>query len=148
MEAPHTAVYGSDLATGDGEPGVGFGGLRGRLPFPIEGRVEIRRSRRPGSDGPGLDMIATPGAVVRAVHGGRVAFADSYADFGPTVIVDHGTGYYTVSAGLGSLEVRVGAEVRPGDRLAVVGSSGGAATLYFEVRKGAVTVDPAPWFGI
>ncbi|HEX5099896.1 MAG TPA: peptidoglycan DD-metalloendopeptidase family protein [Polyangiaceae bacterium] len=144
----HTAVYG---AVGPAEPASatagGFAALKGRLPFPIAGRSEIRPARRQGSEGPGLEMKAAPGTPVRAVAAGRVAFADSYADYGKTIIVEHGRRYYTVCANLGSIDVAVGDEVSPGERLGSV-SGGDGAKLYFEVRVGKETVDPSPWFGI
>jgi len=147
----HTAVYGAGV--GPNDPGAvagGFGSLKGRLPFPIIGRSEIRSARRAGSEGPGLEMFAPAGTVVRAVQAGRVAFADSYAAYGRTVILDHGTGYYTVSANLGSIEVKTGDDVAMGSRIGTVGEgdSGGAARLYFEIRVGTNTVAPSDWFGI
>jgi murein DD-endopeptidase MepM/ murein hydrolase activator NlpD len=147
----HTAVYGAGVGPGDpASPSGGFASLKGRLPFPITGRSEIRSARRPGSEGPGLEMFAPSGSVVRAVHAGRVAFADEYAAYGRTVILDHGGGYYTVSANLGTIEVKVGDDVPFGSRIATVGGSdaGGAARLYFEIRVGTTTVSPAEWFGI
>jgi septal ring factor EnvC (AmiA/AmiB activator) len=78
------------------------------------------------------------------VYGGRIAFADKYADFGNTVIIDHGSSYFTVSAGLAGLRVRVGEDVTAGSTLGAVGDTG----LYFEIRRSGDTVDPAPWFGI
>jgi septal ring factor EnvC (AmiA/AmiB activator) len=96
-------------------------------------------------------MRATVGTPVRCVAAGRVAFADSYADYGKTVIVEHGRRYYTVSANLGSIDVTVGDEVSAGERLGSVGpnpESGSPPELYFEVRVGKETVDPGPWFGI
>jgi murein DD-endopeptidase MepM/ murein hydrolase activator NlpD len=151
----HTAVYGAGVGPGDPTASnSGFASLKGRLPFPITGRSEIRSARRPGSEGPGLEMFAPSGSVVRAVHAGRVAFADSYAAYGRTVILDHGDGYYTVSANLGSIEVKVGDDVPFGSRIGTVGdgagdaSGGTAARLYFEIRVGTNTVAPADWFGI
>jgi murein DD-endopeptidase MepM/ murein hydrolase activator NlpD len=146
----HTAVYGAGVGPGDpAASSDGFGSLRGRLPFPLTGRSEIKSARRPGSEGPGLEMFAPRGSVVRAVHAGRVAFADSYAAYGRTVILDHGGGYYTVSANLGSIEVKVGDDVASGARIGTVGDSDeGAARLYFEIRVGTNTVAPADWFGI
>jgi murein DD-endopeptidase MepM/ murein hydrolase activator NlpD len=145
----HTAVYGAGAGPGDpASLGSGFASLRGRLPFPITGRSEIRTARRPGSEGPGLEMFAPAGSVVRAVHAGRVAFADAYAAYGRTVILDHGAGYYTVSANLGSIEVQVGDDVPFGSRIGTVGGGDGAARLYFEIRVGTNTVAPADWFGI
>jgi murein hydrolase activator len=146
----HTAVYGAGVGPSDSAaPSGGFAGLKGRLPFPITGRSEIRSAERGGSEGPGLEMFAPAGSVVRAVHPGRVAFADSYAAYGRTVILDHGGGYYTVSANLGSVDVKVGDDLSSGTRLGTVGASGdGAPRLYFEIRAGKSTLPPAEWFGI
>ena len=145
----HTAVYGAGVGPSDSSPASGgFASLKGRLPFPITGRSEIRSAQRPGSEGPGLEMFAPSGSVVRAVQAGRVAFADSYAAYGRTVILDHGGGYYTVSANLGSIDVKVGDDLPSGSRLGTVGNTDGAARLYFEIRIGTGTVAPAEWFGI
>ncbi|HVU01017.1 MAG TPA: peptidoglycan DD-metalloendopeptidase family protein [Polyangiaceae bacterium] len=144
--ASHTAVYGGGL--GPEDPATlagGFSAQKGRLPFPIEGRVEIRRVKRPAADGPGLEMVTRGGATVRAVYPGRVAFADTYADYGRAVIVDHGAGYYSVCANLGSIDVHVGDELGASDRVGTVAAGG---TLYLEIRHGAETLNPASWFGI
>ncbi len=144
----HTAVYGAQGPSDPSEVSVGFASLRGRLPFPIAGRSEIKSARRSGADGPALEMRAPLGTVVRAVYPGRVAFADTYAEYGKTVIVDHGNRHYTVSANLGAIDVAVGDEVVLNTRIGTVGDSGRGALLYFEIRVGTETVDPAEWFGI
>ena len=43
---------------------------------------------------------------------------------------------------------RVGAEVQAGEEVGTVGDTGSlkGAYLYFEIRKGGLAVDPAPWF--
>lgn len=142
----HTAVYGAP-SSGLAAPTSGFAALKGSLPFPLSGRSEIRPARRNGS-GPGLVLRAPGGSVVRAVFPGRVAFADSYADYGSTVILDHGGGYYTVSANLAEIEVKVGEDVKGGARIATLGNGSAGSELYFEVRVGQETADPAEWFGI
>jgi murein DD-endopeptidase MepM/ murein hydrolase activator NlpD len=145
----HTAVYGAGVGPADSAASGGFAGLKGRLPFPLTGRSEIRSAQRAGSEGPGLEMFAPAGSAVRTVHAGRVAFADVYAAYGKTVILDHGGGYYTVSANLGSVDVKVGDDLPFGSRIGTVGSaSDGGARLYFEIRIGTSTVSPADWFGI
>jgi murein DD-endopeptidase MepM/ murein hydrolase activator NlpD len=145
----HTAVYGAGVGPSDSTAASGgFGSLKGRLPFPITGRSEIRTAQRAGSEGPGLEMFAPSGSVVRAVHAGRVAFADSYAAYGRTVILDHGGGYYTVSANLGTIDVKVGDDLPFGSRLGTVGAVDGTPRLYFEIRAGTATVPPTAWFGI
>jgi septal ring factor EnvC (AmiA/AmiB activator) len=124
---------------------VTFRNLKGRLPLPVTGRSEIRRVRRPGGSGPGLELIAPPGTAVRAVFPGRVAFADRYDTFGSVVIVDHGDHFYTLLGDLASMDVRVGDDLSAGAR---IGTIGPASVLYFEIRKGASTLDPAPWLGL
>jgi len=145
----HTAVYGSGIGSLEQDQvAAGFEALRGRLPFPLEGRVEIRPTRWPGADGPGLEMRAHEGSLVRAVYPGRVAFADQYADYGSTVIVDHGGGFFTVSGNLGSIDVKVGDDLRAGDPLGRTGATPRGALLYFELRRGKETLNPSSWFGI
>ena len=131
--------------------------MKGRLPFPIAGRAEIRSVRRPGASGPGLEMLAPVGTPVRAVFSGRVAFADKYDPFGQIVILDHGDHYYTLMGDLGSIEVRVGDDLSAGAKVGTVGSArttgddaprAGGSALYFEVRRGSNAIDPGPWLGL
>ena len=62
---------------------AGFASSKGRLLFPLAGRSEVRPARREGTDGPGLEISSPLGASVRAVFGGRVAFADRYGPLRP-----------------------------------------------------------------
>jgi len=145
----HTAVYGSGIGPLDpAEVAVGFSAQKGKLPFPIEGRSEIRTVRLASAEGPGLEMAAPEGTLVRSVYPGRVAFADTYADYGRAIILDHGSGYYTASGNLGSLSVTVGKEVGAGTPIGTVGRGARGPFLYFEIRRGTGTLNPAAWFGI
>ena len=85
---------------------------------------------------------------MQAVYAGRVVFADKYADYGQTVILDHGEGYFTVSAGLASPSVRVGQDLSAGTKIGEVTDSGRGAALYFELRLTGDPVNPSEWFGI
>ncbi len=143
------AIYGADLGPIDTDARSGFRALKGRLPFPIAGRAEVRRVNHPGAGGPGVELVASIGAPVRSVAPGRVAFADTYDDHGITVILDHGDHYYSVYSNLGSAEVRTGESVSSGGRIGVVGAGNGhGAALYFELRHNAATLDPSPWLGL
>jgi septal ring factor EnvC (AmiA/AmiB activator) len=155
----YVAVYGGGVGGPLGpEPAGpdGFRAMKGRLPFPIAGRAEIRSVRRTGASGPGLEMSAPAGTPVRAVFSGRVAFADKYDPFGQIVILDHGEHYYTLMGDLGSIEVRVGDDLSAGSKIGTVGrrsgtddaTKGAASALYFEVRHGSSTIDPGPWLGL
>jgi septal ring factor EnvC (AmiA/AmiB activator) len=143
----YVAVYGGNGAAPD-HGGSGFATSRGRLLFPLAGRSEVRPARREGTDGPGLEIRSTLNAPVRAVFGGRVAFADRYGAYGRLVILDHGDHYYSVSGNLAAMEVKVGDEISAGERIGTVGDEGRGPMLYFEIRHGTETLPPSPWLGI
>jgi septal ring factor EnvC (AmiA/AmiB activator) len=154
--ADHVAIYGAAAPTGPASPDQGlsqaldgFRAMKGRLPFPLAGRAEVRMVTREGAGGPGVEMRAPAGAAVRAVYAGRVAFADEYSNYGRVVILDHADHYFTVSGNLESIEVKVGDDLAAGNRVGTVAASGAnRGVLYFELRHGADTLDPAPWFGL
>jgi septal ring factor EnvC (AmiA/AmiB activator) len=143
----YVAVYGGN-GIGPDTQGAGFVAARGRLLFPVVGRAEVRPAHREGTDGPGLEIHAAAGAVVRAVYAGRVAFADRYGPYGRIVILDHGDHYHTVSGDLGDIDVKIGQDVQAGERIGTVGDDGQGPMLYFEVRHGSQTVPPAAWLGL
>ena len=104
---------------------------------------------REGADGPGLEIDAPAGSVVRAAFAARVAFADRYGPYGRIVILDDGDHYYTVSGNLDAVDVKIGQDVGAGDRLGTVGDDGaGPMKLDFEVRHGSRAIPPAPWLGL
>jgi murein DD-endopeptidase MepM/ murein hydrolase activator NlpD len=131
----------------DGLPG-GFAAARGRLLFPVVGRADVRPAHREGTDGPGLEIHAPVGSVVRAAFAGRVAFADRYGPYGRIVILDHGDHYYTVSGDLDEVDVKIGESIGAGQRIGTVGDDGQGAMLYFEVRHGSQTIAPMAWLGL
>jgi septal ring factor EnvC (AmiA/AmiB activator) len=143
----YVAIYGGNGASPDlGRSG--FAASRGRLLFPVAGRAEARPARREGTSGPGIEVRAPIGTPVRAVFAGRVAFADRYGPYGRLVILDHGEHFYTVSGNLSSMDVKIGDEVSPGERIGAVGDEGQGAMLYFEIRHGTETVAPGAWLGL
>jgi murein hydrolase activator len=146
VASSHTAVYGALSPLGFSADS--FAALKGELSFPIPGRTEVRVVKKPFASGPGLELRSSPGTPVRSIYGGRVAFADHYADYGNTVIIDHGENYFSVTSGLSSIEAKVGQELVSGTRIGIVGFEGGTGIIYFEVRRGPETLEPGEWFGI
>lgn len=142
----HTAVYsaGSDLSYAGGS----FTEMRGRLPFPLLGRAEIEHVRLDHAQGPGLILKAAIGTPARTVFAGRVAYADNYAEYGRTVILDHGDDYFTVTAGLEQIDVKVGEDLPQNARLGLAQSVGASAQIYFEIRRRNVNLPPGEWLGI
>ncbi len=146
--ADYVPVNGGGAVSPLDAPVSGFAAARGRLLFPLVGRADVRPARRDGTDGPGLELRAPAGSVVRAVFAGRVAFADRYGPYGRIVILDHGSHYFTVSGNLDEVDVKPGEDVGAGDRIGTVGDDGAGPMLYFEVRQGSQTVAPGPWLGL
>lgn len=143
-----SAVYGARDVLPSEQGGSSFARRRGRLPFPVAGRTELKRTSSASGVGSALEVSASAGASVRAIHTGRVAFADEYPDLGKTVIIDHGEGYYSVSSGLDRIEVEVGEELDAGETLGRLGVAGTRGTLKFEIRAGQGAVNTAEWLGI
>ena len=128
-----------------------FARMKGKLPWPVQGRLAGDYGQPRGTGGPvkwtGVLLEATAGAPVRAVYHGRVAFADWLQGLGLLVIVDHGGGYMSLYGHNEALLKESGDWVQPGEAIAQVGDSGGQARpgLYFEIRYNGEPVNPHPW---
>lgn len=127
-----------------------FASLRGRLPWPVDGKL-IQDFGAPIAGGrlrAQGDLITAPmGTPVHAVAYGRVVFADWLPHFGLLVIVDHGDGYLSIYAHNQSVYVQVGDWVNMGETVATLGDSGGQnqPALYFEIRHRNVALSPRDW---
>jgi len=135
-------------------PWRGFGARRGRLDYPIRGKVVggFGATRHPEFSEDlfrkGIDIEAPLGEEIRTVERGRVIFADQFSGYGKMIIVDHGKRYYTIYAHLSELLKGAGETVRRGEPIALVGDSGSlkGARLYFEIRKDGKPLNPLSWF--
>lgn len=88
------------------------------------------------------------GADIYAAQDGMVilTYKDSgwHGGYGNYVIIDHGNGYSTIYAHCYEVYVSAGDEVKRGEVIAAVGTTGWSTGnhLHFEVRKDGVAVDP------
>ncbi len=128
----------------------------GSLPWPVEGDIVYRFGPSPGPDGTrlrnaGIGIGVPVGTPVRAVATGVVDLAGPLETWGPSVLLDHGNGFYTVYLYLSRLRVTVGDLVTAGEE---IGLSGGANTrvgphIEFQIRQNesglALTLDPLNW---
>jgi len=127
-----------------------FAKSKGKLAWPVQGRVAGDYGQPRGA-GPvkwnGVLLEAAAGTPVRAIHRGRVAFADWLQGLGLLVIVDHGGGYMSLYGHNGALLKESGDWVEPGEPIAQVGDTGGQARpgLYFEIRSNGEPVNPNGW---
>jgi septal ring factor EnvC (AmiA/AmiB activator) len=127
---------------------------RGKLPWPLEGRVitPFGFEKHPDFDtvvmNKGVEISPAPGkSLVLAIHGGKVVYADYFQGYGNLLIVDHGMTYYTLYGHCAEFLAAVGEMVRAGQPVAVVGDSGSlkGECLYFEVRYKTKALDPLQW---
>lgn len=122
---------------------------RGQLPWPSSGRLVANYGQpKIGSlRWDGVMISAPEGREVRAVHAGRVAFADWLRGFGLLMIIDHGDGYMTLYGHNQSLFKETGDWVAAGEAIAAVGNSGGREQtgVYFGIRHQGKPVDPKRW---
>jgi murein hydrolase activator len=127
-----------------------FDRMRGKLPWPVQGRVTAHYQEQHANSAPGMrwngEMIeAVRGAKVRAPYFGRVVYADWLQGLGLLLIIGHSGGYMTLYGHAEVLYKSVGDWVAPGDVIAALSDSGAAPQLYFEIREGRKTVDPRVW---
>ena len=91
------------------------------------------------------------GKKVVAANAGTVTFTKSTdiagVGYGKYLILDHGGGYSTLYAHLSSINVSVGDEVRKGENIANVGSTGWSTGphLHFEIRVNGKHTNPLPY---
>ncbi len=130
--------------------GGSFASVRGKLPWPVNGRLIARFGSPRGdtrSKWDGVLISSQPGTQVRAIHSGRVVFADWLRGAGLLVIVDHGDGYLSLYGHNQSLLSRPGDIVKTGQALSTVGNTGGReqTALYFAIRQKGQPTDPTQW---
>jgi murein DD-endopeptidase MepM/ murein hydrolase activator NlpD len=95
----------------------------------------------------GLDFAASYGSIIRAADSGTVIFAGWYGGYGKAVIIDHGRGITTLYGHASELYVSEGQEVKRGQAIAAVGSTGLSTGphLHFEVRRHGTPTNPADY---
>jgi len=130
-----------------------FAGLKGKLPWPVDGKVAIPygSQKDPQFNTPifrsGSYIKCNADAVAKAVHSGKVVFAEWFKGYGQLVIVNHGDGYHTLYGSLSEIFTKVGDIIKGKQAVGRVGSSGllNAPGLYFELRYKGKPIDPAQW---
>jgi murein hydrolase activator len=134
-------------------PSIGFGELRGRLPWPAAGRIltafgaQVHPRFGTKTFRNGVDIEAAGGTDVGAVYAGHVVYTGWFKGYGNLIILDHGNEYYTLYAHVAEILVKEGDDVRQSQRIGTVGDTGSLAgpRLYFEVRYQGKPQDPEQW---
>jgi murein hydrolase activator len=141
-------------------PAIAFASAKGLLPLPVNG-VKIKGFGAPdglGGTEKGISIATRPGAQVTAPCDGWVVYAAPYRSYGQLLILNAGSGYHVLVAGMDRISVDVGQFVLTGEPVAVMGNGAptasvaavgaGPPALYVEFRKDGVPIDPTPWWAI
>lgn len=95
----------------------------------------------------GVEIRGKRGAAIRAAAAGTVVMVAEIDGRGPSVIIEHEGGTYSVYGHLRSIRVQEGKEVRNCEEIGEAGdiASLNGIKLYFQVSEGTQTVDPLQW---
>lgn len=123
-------------------PIAGAPGMR----WPVRGKIISGFGPKAnGLKNEGINIAVPEGTSIRAAADGVVAYAgNELKGYGNLVLIRHESGYVTAYAHAKELFVKRGDTVKRGDVIAKAGQTGSVSSpqLHFEVRKGAVALDP------
>ena len=111
--------------------------------WPSTGKVTASYSQSSG-DRRGIDIIGKLGDPVYAAKSGTVVYAgNGLVGYGNLIIVKHDDEYLSAYAHSSRIAVSEGQQVKAGDKIAEIGSSGTDQTkLHFQIRREGKPVDP------
>lgn len=139
--------------TSDPERDGGLERMKGKLSWPIKGRVlkafgeQKDRASLTTTENPGIEIMAEDDGEVMAVADGKVVYSSRLRGYGNFVLLEHGGGYFTLYARLSEVSVSPGEEVRRLQKIGLVGDdlAPSRRRLHFEIRRGKESVDPLEW---
>lgn len=133
--------------------GKKFRTLKGKLPWPVSGTVAIPygKQKDPRFNTTvfrnGIYLKTAKGTKAKAVHTGKIVYAQWFKGYGQLVIVNHGNGYHSLYADLSEIFLKVGDIIKRGAPVGRVGQSNllDNPSLYFEIRYKGKPLDPSRW---
>jgi septal ring factor EnvC (AmiA/AmiB activator) len=140
-------------------PAVRFVDARGLLPLPVAGETKLAFGDDDGLGGrtKGVTIAARSGMRVISPADGWVVYAGPFRSYGNILILNAGSGYHIVLAGMDRIDVVSSQFVLAGEPVAIMGSRQFASLgdldhtsvqplLYVEFRKDGNSIDPSPWW--
>ncbi|MEW5899848.1 MAG: peptidoglycan DD-metalloendopeptidase family protein [Acidobacteriota bacterium] len=125
---------------------------RGKLPWPIAGKIitrfGIERRLNTSTKNNGIEIAPSKGnTTIRAIHPGKVVYADYFQGYGNLLIIDHGLNYYSLYGHCDEFTVSKGDFVKEEQPIALVGDIGSlkGISLYLEIRRKTEPLDPLKW---
>lgn len=140
-------------------PAMPFEQARGLLPRPVAG-VELAgydQQTASGEISQGLSIATRAGSRVVSPSDGWVIYAGPFRSYGQLLIINAGSGYHVVLAGMERIDAALGQFVLAGEPVGAMGARRIASTagvdvgslrpvLYIEFRKDGSAIDPGPWW--
>ncbi len=130
-----------------------FASLKGKLPWPAEGRVISKFGRKwnpelkTTTNNTGIDIKGKPGSPISTILGGIVTTITFIRGYGNIIIIDHGGSFFTIYSHITNIQTNVDSQVQAGDVIAYMGDSGSinGAKLHFEIWGKDQKLDPEKW---
>lgn len=92
----------------------------------------------------GLDIAASPGTPVKTPADGVITYVGTDGGYGKSIVINHGYGTVTRYGHLSEIFVKLGENVKRGDRIAAIGNTGRSTGphLHYEVVVNGIPRDP------
>ena len=127
--------------------------MKGKLPWPIDGVVisKFGTFQNPNlktlTENTGIDIKANDGTEVRSIFDGIVTTITYIRGYGNTIILDHGSNFYSVYTHVSGVEVEENNYVEARQVIAYVGDSGSleGSKLHFEIWGNREKINPELW---
>ena len=114
--------------------------------WPVRGEVILKYGMiKPGLHNDGINISANNGEDVVASRQGKVIYAgNEIPGYGNLILIKHDNKWITAYAHLERIFLKRGAQVKKGEKIGIVGSSGNvnSSQLHFEIRKGKKALNP------
>ena len=115
--------------------------------LPVTGQITSRYGSRSSirkSAHTGLDISCRSGTKIKAVADGKIIFAGTSGSYGNLIKMNHENGVETWYAHCSKLIGKVGEEIKAGDIIAAVGSTGNSTGphLHLEIRVNGEPLNP------
>jgi len=143
-----TAPVDPSAAPPKGYTGKPLESAKGRLPFPVVGKVIARYGQAvtKGSTRKGISLRTAAKAQVIAPYEGHVVFAGQFRGYGLLLIIEHSGGYHSLLSGMARIDTTVGQWVLAGEPIGVMAELRARnPTLYVEFRREGQPINPLPW---
>ena len=115
--------------------------------LPISGviRTSYNQTDQRGANSKGITIEGRNASIVLAPMDGKIQFIGPFKRYGNIVIIEHSQTYHSLIAGLDTIHITVGAQVKSGEPIGSLPDSSlnPRPKLYYELRKNGKAVNPA-----